>query len=302
LETNQNSNEDQQPPSSIVPEIATSPEDKASETVTTFPVTRDATTDTDQSSTTVTDQNQLQTDSMEIHKHPHHVMHSKKWHEYLLEFFMLFLAVFLGFVAENIREHIAEHEREKKFASHLLSDLKQDTAFFQSNIQEFTQRQKDQAYFFKILSGTTKATDSTVIVSFWPLFHSWDPKFTTGTYNQMKMSGSLRYIRNDELTSELQKYYDVLLPQIEREVTDIRKVFTDRIAPYMIRHFRFQELADSVPSRYVIVNRTNESDQELINTMGVYGGGWDRVFELHQSYLKQAQKLIRMIKEDYHSD
>ena len=41
--------------------------------------------------------------NMEVHKHPHHVTHKKKWGEYLLEFLMLFLAVFLGFVAENIR-------------------------------------------------------------------------------------------------------------------------------------------------------------------------------------------------------
>jgi len=44
-----------------------------------------------------------ETENMEVHKHPHHVTHKKKWTEYLLEFFMLFLAVFLGFVAENIR-------------------------------------------------------------------------------------------------------------------------------------------------------------------------------------------------------
>jgi len=40
---------------------------------------------------------------MEVHKHPHHVMHKKKWGEYLLEFLMLFLAVFLGFVAKSLR-------------------------------------------------------------------------------------------------------------------------------------------------------------------------------------------------------
>jgi len=45
---------------------------------------------------------------MEVHKHPHHVTHKKKWTEYLLEFFMLFLAVFLGFVADNIRENSVE--------------------------------------------------------------------------------------------------------------------------------------------------------------------------------------------------
>ena len=33
---------------------------------------------------------------MEVHKHPHHITHKKKWIEYLLEFFMLFLAVFLA--------------------------------------------------------------------------------------------------------------------------------------------------------------------------------------------------------------
>ena len=41
-----------------------------------------------------------QTETMEVHKHPHHVTHKKKWSEYLLEFLMLFLAVFLGFLAE----------------------------------------------------------------------------------------------------------------------------------------------------------------------------------------------------------
>src|ERR1700712_4200206 len=64
-----------------------------------------------------------QTENMEVHKHPHHITHKKKWPEYLLEFLMLFLAVFLGFVAENIREHIVEHDRSKEYAISLLQDL-----------------------------------------------------------------------------------------------------------------------------------------------------------------------------------
>ncbi|HEX3080133.1 MAG TPA: hypothetical protein VHQ04_06705, partial [Puia sp.] len=72
-----------------------------------------------------------ETENMEVHKHPHHVTHKKKWGEYLLEFFMLFLAVFLGFVAENVREHIVEHNIEKEYIQSLVEDLKSDTA--QSN-------------------------------------------------------------------------------------------------------------------------------------------------------------------------
>src|SRR5437762_2916623 len=70
---------------------------------------------------------QLQTENMEVHKHPHHVTHKKNWKEYMLEFFMLFLAVFLGFIAENIREHIAEHNRAEEYAISLVQDLQHDT-------------------------------------------------------------------------------------------------------------------------------------------------------------------------------
>src|SRR6476660_6301531 len=71
-----------------------------------------------------------ETENMEVHKHPLHVTHKKKWSEYLLEFFMLFLTVFLGFIAENIREHIVENERGKQYMESLLVDLQNDTASF----------------------------------------------------------------------------------------------------------------------------------------------------------------------------
>src|SRR3982750_4314445 len=62
----------------------------------------------------------IQAENMEVHKHPHHVTHKKKWGEYFLEFLMLFLAVTLGFIAENIREHIAEHNRAEEYAISLV--------------------------------------------------------------------------------------------------------------------------------------------------------------------------------------
>src|ERR1700745_3772470 len=68
------------------------------------------------------------TENMEVHKHPHHVTHKKKWGEYLLEFAMLFLAVFLGFVTENIREASVERHQEKEYMRLMVEDLKKDTA------------------------------------------------------------------------------------------------------------------------------------------------------------------------------
>src|SRR5205814_6953925 len=71
--------------------------------------------------------NQQPATNMEVHKHPHHVTHKKKWGEYLLEFLMLFLAVFLGFLAENFREHQLEKEKGRQYIQSLYEDLKADT-------------------------------------------------------------------------------------------------------------------------------------------------------------------------------
>src|SRR6185312_16528650 len=73
--------------------------------------------------------NQIQeTENMEVHKHPHHVAHKKKWGEYVLEFLMIFLAVFLGFVAENIRENTVDRHREKEYIESYIEDLKTDSS------------------------------------------------------------------------------------------------------------------------------------------------------------------------------
>src|SRR5436190_15619569 len=148
--------------------------------------------------------NQIQeTENMEVHKHPHHVTHKKKWGEYLLEFLMLFLAVFLGFIAENQREHIVEQQREKKFARRLLSDLRQDSLFFETRIKLLEERQKAHKRFLKIMTNPVPAADWAVMREFVPLLTATSNDFTTATYNQMKTSGSLRYIDNDSLTTAL---------------------------------------------------------------------------------------------------
>jgi len=156
---------------------------------------------------------QPQTDSMEVHKHPHHVMHKKKWNEYLLEFFMLFLAVFLGFVAENIRETIAEGHREKQFMESMLNDLRLDTAYASGCIQ--------------IIDGRISAIDSTAnyfmanqnasSVPFNMVRQmkrsGWDRMFIehTGTIDELKYSGGLRLIHNRQIVDSIESYYQQII-------------------------------------------------------------------------------------------
>ena len=239
---------------------------------------------------------------MEVHAHTH--TPRKKWTHYFWEFLMLFLAVFAGFLAENQREHIVEHQREKKFAKRLLSDLREDSIFFEFRIKLLEKRQKAHKHFLSIITNPVLATDSAVMRVFIPLLRGSGNDFTTATYNQMKTSGSLRYIDNDSLTTSLQKYYDVFLARAIRDSEGADKFFTDYIISYMTKHFRFQEFGGSDDSsahiKHPMLNRSADSDQELINIMGVWAAGCDTQLDLLRPARKEMLELIKLIKKEYH--
>ena len=138
----------------------------------------------------------METHADHIHKAP-----GKGWKHYFFEFLMLFLAVFAGFLAENWREHYVEHQREKKFARRLLSDLQQDSIFFEDRIKQLEGRQQNHKAFLETMINPVRAADWHVMRIFVPLLTGTGSDFTTATYNQMKTSGSLRYIDNDSLTT-----------------------------------------------------------------------------------------------------
>src|SRR5436190_255722 len=92
---------------------------------------------------------------MEVHKHPNHVTHKKKWGEYLLEFFMLFFAVFLGFVAENLREASVEHEREKQYAQQLYTEFYADSMAFAKKVNARLDKELDCDYIYSFIKDSS---------------------------------------------------------------------------------------------------------------------------------------------------
>lgn len=154
-------------------------------------------------------QNQ-ETENLEVHKHPHHVTHKKKWGKYLLEFLMLFFAVFLGFIAENIREHYAENVKVKEYAQSLYDDLKVDTATIQRTINEkiWINLKFDSAA--QILASGDLIKNNEFIyyveryITFNDVFSSQDV-----TYVQLRSSGNFIYIRNIALYKSIADYYNL---------------------------------------------------------------------------------------------
>ena len=149
---------------------------------------------------------------MEVH-HPAHNERKKNRKSYFREFFMLFLAVFCGFLAEYQLEHIIEHNREKQFIRSFIEDLKTDTASIRVVIDFRKLKMKQMDSFMLLLSTQTIKGHENELYFFgrqvvrtnW--FQSKDRTIT-----QLKNSGSLRLIRNEQAADSIMSYQK----QVER--------------------------------------------------------------------------------------
>jgi hypothetical protein len=162
---------------------------------------------------------QTEQPDMEVHKHPHHVTHKKKWREYLLEFLMIFLAVFLGFIAENIRENYVEHHRAREYAQSLYNDLKKDTANL-NRIMGIKQWQNRNLDSLIILINTTDPQKKTREFYYYSCFANlpqlpFEPSDIT--IQQLRNSGSLRYFASVQLYNDINQYYNHCNFILERE-------------------------------------------------------------------------------------
>jgi hypothetical protein len=148
-----------------------------------------------------------ETDLMEVHKHPHHVTHKKKWGEYLLEFLMLFLAVFLGFVAENIRENYVEHKSAKEYANLLIEDLTIDTLELNSAAHVLNLIIMAGDSLGNLLSNDAKSIKGGKLY-FYEYLSSlrWNFISHDATIQQLKSSGALRYFRDTSLIRKIMNY------------------------------------------------------------------------------------------------
>ena len=143
---------------------------------------------------------------MEVHHHSHSPR--RKWTHYFWEFFMLFLAVTAGFFVENQREHYIEKKRAKSLVASLITDLQKDTSLinwlqnFRDNI-----RKPRLDSFYALLNIPQEKTDKStyyglmlVVAEFYTFSQS------TGTINQLKNAGYLRYFSDPALLNYLSDY------------------------------------------------------------------------------------------------
>lgn len=144
-----------------------------------------------------------QTDSMEVHHHPH--VAKKNFKEYFLEFIMIFLAVTLGFFAENIRESQVEKETAKKYVESFYEDLKTDTSRMK-NYTDFDDAKlaalNNLKNCFDTISSNITSTSCLLELMKISAFNRAF-KMTDRTLNQLSNAGGFKLLRKGDADSIL---------------------------------------------------------------------------------------------------
>ncbi len=197
---------------------------------------------------------------MEVHHHPHVPNHSKPWKEYIIEGLMIFVAVTLGYAAENVREHYVNKHKGIISVQNLYKDLREDSLNYVNSIKN---RNFQDSCFFVISNlfdeNKIKNEIPTVYAAHSNISLRMLPIMNTMALDQIKSSGALNFIEDNELKQLIQSYSgdeNGLKLREQREFSFIDRM-VDPITTSRFEYNYFQKIGNSnfdILNNKIIIN------------------------------------------------
>ena len=172
---------------------------------------------------------------MEVHAHTH--TPRKKWTHYLWEFLMLFLAVFCGFLAENFREHSIEKKRAQQFLQSMLVDVRTNMVNLDSLMAQDRIIIANHDSLVNWLLKDSVTIDRAAFAK--KMGAVWVRNFLVRKeiYEQMKSSGSLRYVGNIEFLKKMMDYERITNFSQYRNQEFEKKYYTELFIPAIYKSY-----------------------------------------------------------------
>jgi len=242
---------------------------------------------------------------MEVHPHSH--TERKRFTHYLWEFLMLFLAVFCGFLAENIREHGVEKHQEKIYMNSMLDDLKSDTASYKNYASNANLALSAIDSLIYLLKSPEREMNVNRIYFLARTFTMRNDLLFANerAYDQMKSSGHLRLIHNQDVSDSVSYYYNSL-----KQINNQNDRITERINQYFLS---MSKLFDAAVLLKISKDRKmpeGESVKLLTEDPLAINELLTRAQYLYATFLftqnlgmarcKTAENLIALINKEYH--
>jgi len=223
---------------------------------------------------------------MEVHHHPQVPNHSKPWKEYIIEGLMIFVAVTLGYGAQNVREHYVNKHKGIISVQNLYKDLKEDSLNYTLSVKN----RNFQDSCFEVISylfdekkikneiPSVYAAHSNISLRMLPIMN-------TMALDQIKSSGALNYIEDDELKEMIQSYSsdaNGLKLREQREFSFIDRML-DPITTTRFEYKYYQKIGNSnidilnnkiianikVPDRLNIINENTFDWDNYLSILGM---------------------------------
>jgi hypothetical protein len=220
---------------------------------------------------------------------------------------MLFLAVFCGFLAEYQSEHIIENQREKKYISSFIEDLRADTAFITRYVNSKIEKRKDHDSLIWYLNSPNPnqhgqriylfARQLTRTFSFFP---------ADGTIKQLKNSGGLRLIKNQQASDSILAYDQaierILLTQSrqENEIIEIRPMMGKLLDANVLETMVYGDVIRPPSGNLALRTIDKEFILDFIYAIHQLKGS-DALNKVRLQQLKErAIGIILFLKKEYH--
>ena len=246
--------------------------------------------------------------NMEVHHHAHESHGKKNWKSYFWEFLMLFLAVFCGFLAEYQLEHTIERDREKVYIKNLYEDLKSDTIIYEAYSNRTIEFGTKIDSLFALLKSENRNAQLDKI-------HLLARTATMGqaptlypnkrAFSQLKNSGLLRLIHNQEVANAVSDYY-LHLESIETQnetiiirVDDYMKTIGGVLDAEVLFKI-IKEEKEPVSGNLKLISENPVAVNQFL-TAAQYCYGSRRNQSLRGLVaLQKATLLIELVKKEYH--
>ncbi len=242
---------------------------------------------------------------MEVHAHSH--TPRNKWTHYLWEFIMLFLAVFCGFLAEYKLEQTIEHHKEKQFIQSFIEDLKTDTATVKRNILFRKQKGEQMDSLMLLLnSQKIKGNESDLYYLGRMLVRSNRLQTADGTITQLKSSGSLRLIRNEQVVDSMMAYQKLVeIIMLNQDDDRIERRAADPLLSRIFNPFIFDKMVAIDGIHRPDNNPTLRSYDpnlflDLAYQIGQIKGSNFSIESRMKILYKKANDLIALLQKEYH--
>ena len=220
---------------------------------------------------------------------------------------MLFLAVFCGFLAENFREHQVESETEKPFIQTFVEDLKTDTAAIRQILIFRSQKtERMDSLLFLMSTGQIKGHESAIYFFGRTLVRSIRFQSNDRTITQLKNSGSLRLIRNEQAADSMiayQKlveyiYFNQEDDRIERRAAD--PILSRMFDPFVLNKMITKDGIDRPTGNPSLRSYDPEIQQDLAYYVNQIRGS-NMMIEGRLALLNdKAQNVISFLQKEYH--